>query len=320
MTDTLDALTRQAAARLARRRKGVAVAVVAGTETATVEADGPGAVFELGSLSKVLTALILARMAVDGRCGLDEPVADLLGVSVPGKAGEAILLRHLATHTSGLPRLPKGMLRHLLLHPKEPDPYAHLDRETLLAGLAETRLKARPGSRLAYSNLGAGLLGLALATRAGTDYRTLLRAEICAPLGMAATGVDVAGLRQGYNRGGRPVPPWNLAELAGAGGVRGTAADFLTFVRAHLDPGSTPLGPAVELALRTRRRAGLDAWIHLGWFERQGGRLWHNGATAGFTAFAGFTPGRGAGVVVLADTQRAVDGDAGRLLAALEKR
>ncbi|ROO88672.1 CubicO group peptidase (beta-lactamase class C family) [Actinocorallia herbida] len=322
MDEKLTALARTTAEDLGRRRAGVAVAAVVGDRTGIATAGPPGDVFEIGSVTKVLTALILARMVVDGRAGLDEPVADLLGAPVPSRDGEPIRLRHLSTHTSGLPRLPKGKLREAVLHPYEADPYADCTAEAVLEGLARTRLRARPGRRVKYSNLGVGLLGLALATRAGTDYATLLRAEICDPLGLERTGVDVPGLRQGHRPRGQEVSPWNMAALAGAGGVRGTAADLARLVRAHLDPASTPLGPAIDLVLRTRR-PGAAAWGHLGWFGTRrpaGPLLWHNGGTAGFTSFVGISPECGVGVVVLSDTRRMVDGGGLGLLTVLESR
>nr|BFE81614.1 hypothetical protein GCM10020093_042150 [Planobispora longispora] len=213
MTD-LGSLVRETADRLAEQHVGVVVAAIAGE---SVEIRGAGrtggkhdgvpdadTVFEIGSVSKVFTALALARLAVAGKADLDEPLAALLpeGTRVPSRDGKEITLRHLATHTSGLPRLPKGMLLRALLRPSTPDPYAGCTAEFLLGTLAATRLGAVPGRRFRYSNLGAGLLGLALARRAGTDYETLITREICEPLGMTDTGLtDQSGrLIQGHDR------------------------------------------------------------------------------------------------------------------------
>ncbi|WP_245564687.1 serine hydrolase domain-containing protein [Streptosporangium roseum] len=114
-------------------------------------------------MTKVFTALALARLTVAGTAELDEPLAALLpgGTSVPSRDGQEITLRHLATHTSGLPRPPKGMLLQALLRPSKPDPYAGRTTEFLLRGPAGIRLGATPGRRFRYSNLGAGLLGSA---------------------------------------------------------------------------------------------------------------------------------------------------------------
>lgn len=237
MAHDIAPLVQQTADRLAGKQVG---AVVAAVTPGTVEirgagrtaagggsTPGPDTLFEIGSVTKTFTALALARMARAGTAGLDEPLADLLPTtaSVPSRDGRQITLQHLATHTSGLPRLPKGMLATLLLRPTHPDPYAHCTADALLSGLARTRLGAVPGERFRYSNLGAGLLGLALARRAGTEYEALVTREICAPLGMTDTVVTVDPARaeryaQGHSRRGRPRTPWNLADLAGAGALR----------------------------------------------------------------------------------------------------
>jgi CubicO group peptidase (beta-lactamase class C family) len=141
---------------------------------------------------------------------------------VPSRDGHEITLRHLATHTSGLPRLPTGMLPSALLHPSKPDPYAGCTRERLLLALAKTRLRAVPGRRFHYSNFGAGLPGLALAHHCGTTYETLITEQICTPLGLSDTGIAVdagsPGRRaQGHTRRRKPtlrvtvaswVPSW----------------------------------------------------------------------------------------------------------------
>ncbi|WP_157964083.1 serine hydrolase domain-containing protein [Actinocorallia populi] len=321
MTD-FAGLVRGTAGELARRRAGVAVAAIAGGEAETAAAGraAPEAVFEIGSLTKVFTALALARMVVAGKAGLDEPVAELLDAPVPERDGEHITLRHLATHTSGLPRLPKGMLLTSLLDPRKPDPYAGCSAEFLLEGLTRTRLGAVPGTRFRYSNLGAGLLGLALARRAGTSYGELVAEQVCRPLGLANTALDTPGLVQGHDRRRRPVAPWNLADLAGAGGLRSTAADLLVFARAQLDPDSTALAEAVRLTRTEGHRVHRFMTVRLGWMElRKDGstQLWHNGATGGFTSFLALRPADGTAVAALSDTARSVDRPATDLLRAL---
>ncbi|MER7764277.1 serine hydrolase domain-containing protein [Streptomyces sp. NPDC097619] len=343
MAEDLGTLARRTADHLARNRTGVVVAAVAGDaveirgagRTGAEGTGAPGAdtLFEIGSVTKVFTALTLARLTVEGAVGLDDPLAALLpaGSSVPSRGGEPITLRHLATHTSGLPRLPKGMLLKALLRPTTPDPYADCTAERLLDGLARTRLGAVPGRRFRYSNLGAGLLGLGLARRAGTPYGDLVRQVVCDPLGMADTVVEADGdraarLAVGHDRRGRPVAPWRLADLAGAGALRGTAADLVSFVRAQYGPAPAGLAEAVALTRAGRHRTGPVSWAHLGWMghrlhPRQGGhtQIWHNGGTGGFSSFVGFGPEERVAVVVLSNTQRPVDTPAFALLKALQR-
>ncbi|GAA2730669.1 serine hydrolase domain-containing protein [Actinocorallia aurantiaca] len=316
-------LVRATAGELARKRAGVAVAAIAGEGTAEAAAGraAPDTVFEIGSLTKVFTSLLLARLVVAGKAALDEPVTDLLGAPVPERDGERITLRHLATHTSGLPRLPKGMFLPALLNPRKPDPYADCTAEFLLDGLTRTKLGATPGKRFRYSNLGAGLLGLALARRAGTTYERLVAEQISRPLGLTHTGLDDTGLTQGHDRRSRPVAPWHLADLAGAGGLRSTVADLAVFARAQLDADSTELAEAIRLTHTAEgHRMNRFTTMRLGWLElRRDGdsQLWHNGATGGFTSFLAIRPTRHTAVAALSDTARSVDRPAADLLRAL---
>ncbi|MEV6306625.1 serine hydrolase domain-containing protein [Actinoplanes sp. NPDC051861] len=308
----LEDLVRQSLGKLSKDRHGVVVAAVAGD---TVEIQGTGGHdattrFEIGSISKVFTALLLARLTLAGVTSLDEPLRDLLppGAKVPVRGGQEVTLRHLAQHRSGLSRLPTGMLLRALLRPSTPDPYAACTEEFLLDALGRARLGAVPGRRFRYSNFGAGLLGLALSHRAGISYGALVTREF----NLEGTGTD-GTTTQGHRKLGRPAEPWHLADLAGAGGLRSTATDLVTFVRAHLAG-----DPAINLALETGHRLNPFATVHLGWFSRRlkGGvqQYFHNGATGGFFSFAGFDRDSGTGVVVLSDTARSVDNAAFALL------
>ncbi|XVU21554.1 serine hydrolase domain-containing protein [Actinoplanes sp. CA-054009] len=317
MTDLGD-LAQSTADHLVKTRAGAVVGVISGdsSEIRSAGRAATGDVFEIGSITKVFTALALARLTVDGTVALDEPLADLLpaGADVPTRDGVQITLQHLATHTAGLPRLPTGMLKRLLLHPNDPDPYARCTTDMLLAALARTRLSAAPGRRFRYSNFGAGLLGLALARRAGLTYTQLV-------LETGFPQPDPALLIQGHTRRGRATPPWHLADLAGAGALHSTAADLLAFLRRQLDH---PDDPAIHLTRSVKHQINPFTWVHLGWMGRQlhprlGGhtQLWHNGGTSGFTSFAGFDPDRRTAVVLLSNTQRLMDKEAGDLLRAL---
>ncbi|MFD8780857.1 serine hydrolase domain-containing protein [Kitasatospora sp. NPDC059599] len=342
-------VVQQTVDRLAGRHVGAVVAGLAGgdTEIRGTGRTGPGGgtpgpdtLFEIGSVTKVFTSLVLARLALDGTVRLDEPLAEVLAdardgrVVVPARGGQPITLRHLATHSAGLPRLPRGMLVRALLRPNDPDPYAHCTAEHVLDGLARTRLGTAPGRGFRYSNLGAGLLGLALAHRAGTGYEELVTREVCEPLGLVDTlvrsGAERSGrLAHGHTQGGRPVPSWDMAALPGMGGLRSTAADLAILLRAQLaadrEPES-PLTPAIMLTRETRHRVNPFAWMYLGWLghrlhSQQGGHLqiWHNGGTGGFRSFVAFDPETQVGVVVLANTRRSVDPVGTALLRRLQK-
>ena len=154
-------------------------------------------IFEIGSITKVFTALALADMAEEGLVSLDDPVESLLpGVAVPTRGGRVVTLADLASHTSGLPRLPPGLLRKARNDPA--NPYASFSDEDLESSLGRTRLRRKPGTRFRYSNFGAGVLGHALALRCGCSYEQLIRERVCEPLGLDDTWVDAA------RRAGRP--------------------------------------------------------------------------------------------------------------------
>lgn len=265
--------------------------------------------FEIGSITKGFTGLLLAEMAARGEVREDEPVAALLpdSVRVPDFEGRAITLGHLATHTSALPRLPLNLFDF----ENPSDPYAAYTVADLYAFLDVFRLHRAPGAEYRYSNLGMGLLGHALARRAGMPYEDLLRARILEPLGLADTRIaldDAARTRfaQGHAADGTPVPPWHLPTLAGAGALRASAADLLTLLHAFLARDvQTPLGRVLDDALRPRAPAGDDSvQVALGWHLRRDASghtfVFHNGATGGFCSFAGFDEATGRGVVVLA--------------------
>ncbi|MCP9957893.1 serine hydrolase domain-containing protein [Streptomyces sudanensis] len=316
VTPSLDDLVRRTAEQLGARQRGaVAVGAVLGGRSALHGAD-PGTLFEIGSVTKTFTSLVLARLAVRGAVRLDQPLRDLLpgDIAVPERGGEAVRLVHLACHTSGLPRLPKGLLLRGLFRS---DPYASCTGEFLLDGLRRTRLRSEPGARFRYSNLGAGLLGLALARQADTDYDTLVRTEVCEPLGMTDTRVVLdperaARLAGGHSRTGRPRPPWHLAALAGAGGLHSTVPDLLALARAQFDPGPGELGEAVALTRATAHRVNARITVHPGWVSIHLPRvrhrvLFHNGGTGGYRSLLAVAPEHRAAVVVLNANARSVD-------------
>lgn len=319
------------AARHGHRHVGLVVGAVTSGGAGTVgpvgrirAADGPApradTLFEIGSVTKVFTALLLAEAVTRGELSLDTPVGDLLPeVDVPTHDGVAITVEHLATHTAGLPKNPMPLLAAARAEWKarDDDPWQAIDRAALLTALARTRLRRTPGTgRIAYSNLGVGVLGHALVAAAGSrDYGELVQARICGPLEMTDT-VLLPDPQQsqreadGHRRRRRPTGHWEVAGLPGAGALRSTAHDMLIFLHAQLRPDDTPLGPAIALT-HQERRTGKRLGIGLGWLRVPVARdqvlLWHNGGTGGFRAFVGFVPAAGVGAVVLANDLRSVD-------------
>lgn len=272
-------------------------------------------VFEIGSVTKVFTALVLADMVRRGEVALEDPVAKYLPteVQVPTRAGRVITLQDLATHTSGLPRLPDN------LRPRDAtNPYADYSVEQLYHFLSTYQLRRDIGATSEYSNLGAGLLGHALARRAGMDYETVVRSHVLAPLGMTSTAIALSPdlksrLAAGHDAQLQAVPNWDLPTLAGAGALRSTANDLLAFLAVALGRTDSPLAPVMATMLNVRRPAGAPGSdIAHGWMIMMRGDdelVWHNGGTGGYRSFVGYLRKAGVGVVVLSNTATEVGGD-----------
>jgi D-alanyl-D-alanine-carboxypeptidase/D-alanyl-D-alanine-endopeptidase len=270
-------------------------------------------VFEIGSVTKVVTALLLADMVRRDEVALDDPVAKYLPaeVKVPTRAGRSITLLDLATHTSALPRLPDNF------QPKDPaNPYADYSVEQLYQFISSYQLTRDIGATFEYSNLGAGLLGHALARRAATDYETLVRSRVLVPLGMTSTAIALSPelqsrLTAGHDAQLRTVPNWDLPTLAGAGALRSTANDLLAFLAA-LGQAESPLASAMTATLTVRRPVGAGSDIALGWMVMTRGDdelIWHGGGTGGYRSFVGYLRKARVGVVVLSNTSTSVGGD-----------
>jgi len=272
-------------------------------------------IFEIGSVTKVFTSLLLADMVQRGEVALTDPVAKYLpeGVKVPQRDGKSITLLDLSTQTSGLPRMPDNFA------PKDlANPYADYTPEQLFKFLSTYQLTREIGSKYEYSNLGVGLMGQALCRRAGMDFETLVRTRIGDVLGMKSTGVTLnadhkARLAIGHDGTLKPVANWDLSTLAGAGALRSDADDMLRFLEAQLGHTKSKLAPAMAAMLATRRPTGMPGLeIGLGWHIStvDGAELiWHNGGTGGYRSFVGFNSKTRVGVVVLTNTSNEVGGD-----------
>lgn len=263
-------------------------------------------VFEIGSITKVFTALLLADMVQRREVALDDPVASLLpaGTKIPEK-GKPITLLDLATYTSGLPRMPSNFVPG-----DSRNPYVDYTAAMMMEFLASYALKHEPGTHYEYANLGFGLLGHALSTRLGRPYEALVLERICGPLGMADTRIALtpamkARRVQAHDANLFPTPDWEFQVFAGAGALRSTANDLCTFVEAAMGQRETPLRQAFALLLATQRPAYKPTPdVALGWFVSHGKLfdiVWKDGGTGGTCSFVGFAPKRQRGGVVLSN-------------------
>jgi len=302
---------------------------VGGLVVATIEPDGsssmaaygnpgPGAkpldadsVFEIGSITKVFTAILLADMVDRGEVKLDDPVAKHLraGVKVPERNGKVITLIDLSTQSSGLPRLPDNM------KPANPmNPYADYTVEQMFEFLGRYQLTRDIGAEFEYSNLGVGLLGHVLALRAGKSYEALVKERILDPLDMDHTAITLTPwmtkhLAKGHNTNGEVMQNWDVGALAAAGGIRSTMNDMLKFARANLQT----RGKLQQIMQRThteRAPASNGASIGMNWIivQRNGQQvIWHNGGTGGYRTWLGFDQKKGLAAVVLTNSTHGAD-------------
>ena len=272
-------------------------------------------VFELASAGKTFTTTVLADMHLKGELSWDDPLQAFLpeSVDVPQLSGRTVTLLDLATQTSGLPRMPPNF------QPGEPlNPYAAYTVEEMYAGVKQSSLSTKPGTRYEYSNFGFGLLGHALERKAGQSYEALVIERLCDPLGMDSTRMTLdeslrARLATPHD-GGHAVLVWEDTTMAGAGSFLSTANDMVKYVQGHwpADDGShRPLERIAAETTRKRRPADVPSRaMGLGWHidsENALDILWHNGGAGGSCSYVAFLMEPRVGVVVLSNSSNSVD-------------
>jgi D-alanyl-D-alanine-carboxypeptidase/D-alanyl-D-alanine-endopeptidase len=277
----------------------------------------PDSVFEIGSITKTFTGLVLAQMVQQKQVRLDEPVRELLpkGTLAGSASGAEITLVDLSAQRSGLPHMPDNFTPA-----DEANPYADYDAKKLYAFVASHVVAAPATHEFGYSNLGVGLLGQLLADRAHVTYEALVTREVLAPLGMHDTTIKLSPALAkrfvvGHGSHHAVVHAWDLDALAGAGGIRSTASDMLVYLKAQLHPEALPVKGSAEArtlpaAIKASHEPQLDAGrgmhVALNWFRiDDSGEMWHNGATGGYSSFTLFDPEKDFAVIVLCN--RSID-------------
>jgi D-alanyl-D-alanine-carboxypeptidase/D-alanyl-D-alanine-endopeptidase len=268
--------------------------------------------FEIGSITKVFTATLLAQMVEEGKVKLDSKVRDVLpqrNWRTPG-VGDVTLLQ-LTTHTSGLPRLPDEwkFTSSMLLSIR--NPYANYSLNDMWTYVQNKEHEAKNDYPSEYSNLGVGLLGEVLAEKEGVSFEALVERRILKPLGMTWSGVRTASVREaflavGHSTSLSPQPYWDIPSLQGAGALRSSVSEMAKFIHAQMR--GTLAGATATQAQRVK--SSEQRGVGMGWAisrKHNDELLWHNGGTGGFRTFAGFSRVSGKGVVVLSNA--AIDTD-----------
>jgi len=269
--------------------------------------------FEIGSITKVFTTLLLQDMAEYKEVKLDDTIGKYLPrtVKTPNRDGREITLVDLATHTSGLPDAPDNF------HPTDgDDPWADYSVAQMYDFLSHYALTRAIGATYEYSNVGMGLLGHILALKAGTNYESLLVKRVCDPLQMKTTRLTLndemkSRLAHGHADCGVPVVNWRSDALQGDGALFSSVNDMVKFLAANMGKLPSPLSAAMKKTQRPLRDAALFLKVGLGWHVCSAfgvnGLVWHNGGTGGYRSFIGFDPDTRRGVVVLANGANDVD-------------
>jgi serine-type D-Ala-D-Ala carboxypeptidase/endopeptidase len=284
----------------------------------------PNSIFEIGSITKVVTGLALAQMAIQKKVDLEEPVRELLPAgAVPKPNTPEITLLDLVTQNSGLPRLPgnlqSGLLLRLIRRRVLANPYVEYDTAKLLSYIHKHGLAKPARTRFAYSNLGFGLLGFALAQRAGLSFEDLIRSQVTLPLGLADTVIQLSPEQRtqfipGHNIRHKLAQPWDFHDaMAGCGALHSTAPDLLRFLDVNLHPEKCTCDPRTPadssrntlpaaLALSQEPRADAIGLLKIAfaWLYQPGtGDFWHNGGTGGYSAQVAFNRKQDLAIVVL---------------------
>jgi serine-type D-Ala-D-Ala carboxypeptidase/endopeptidase len=266
--------------------------------------------FEIGSITKVFTALLLQDMADHSELNLDDPIGKFLpeNVRIPSRNGKQISLVDLATHYSGLPRMPSNMSWWYFLW-NFMNIFAKYDSDKLYKFLSEYKLPRDIGTQYEYSNLGIGLLGHILSLRSGMDYESLVVDRICAPLKMDSTRIVLspelnARLAAGHRSLGIRVHNYDFQVLAGCGALRSSANDLLKFLSANMGLTATPLYTAMQKTQVPRRDKIPGTKIGLVWEIGSSGIISHSGATGGYRSYIAFNPQKRCGIVALANSNK----------------
>jgi CubicO group peptidase (beta-lactamase class C family) len=270
--------------------------------------------YEIGSITKVFTALVLADMSLKQQLSLQDPISKFLPKSVktPNTNGKEISLLDLSIHTSTFPRFPSNV------DPKNlDDPYGDYSTNRLLEYVSNYQPDIEIGSQWRYSNTAYGLLGHILTTVSkAKNYEELIKAEICKPLGMHSTVISLTPLllkntATGYAEDGKPVAPLNLSAIEGGGAFRSNANDMLTFAAANLGFIQTKLSAAMWLThtKQIQKERNSTEYATMGWtlWEKDGRKIiYKDGGTPGFRTFIGIDPQHKFAVVVLSNSNNGV--------------
>jgi D-alanyl-D-alanine-carboxypeptidase/D-alanyl-D-alanine-endopeptidase len=268
-------------------------------------------VYEIGSITKIFTSLLLADMSLRNEVDVNDPVSKYLpaDVKTPSRNGKQITLLSLSTNRSGLPRDAYN------INSKDPDnPYADYTEKELYEFISNYELSRDVNERWSYSNIGYSLLGHVLTIAAKRKYETLLNERICRVLKLRSTFLSAGKtsdvqIAQGHTECGQPTGAWDFP-LPGGGGLRSNMSDMLAFAAANLGLIKSDLLQAMKMThILQAKKDGNDTYTTMGWtLWNQDGKylLFKDGGTGGYRTFLGIDTNRKVGVVVLSSSNNSV--------------
>ena len=278
----------------------------------------PGTIYEIGSITKVFTGIVLAELVNDKTVNLDAPIRLYLPQEVGNQlnpAVQSITLQQLATHTSGLPRLPESFLAGI----KDiNNPYLDCTAQKMYAALAEITLLSEPGQSYEYSNFGMGLLGHLLSLKTCQPYEQLVREIICEPLGMTETAIHLTPQQQqcftpGHSADGTQTSNWDFDVMAPCGAFRSTSQDLLKFLQANISTANTEmaaiLGRSQARYFDENETLSMGLAWHISTLPNGQVLYLHNGGTGGYTSFIGFDKTKQTGLAILSNYGDAMNND-----------
>lgn len=274
--------------------------------------------YEIGSTTKTFTSLLLAKLITENVVSLDDPVSKYKPAYKQALTykGKEVTFRHLATHTSGLPREDMKTIRKQLKENKERknNPYKDFSPDDLDRFFTNYKMKREIGKKFVYSNIGIGLLANTIADIFGMTYEEAIKAQILEPLRMNDTFINVDESHldryvKAYDKKGKLVPPIELPAINGAGAIKSTMNDMLTYVEHQIGLNESPLQEAIAL---THEGQAVNPSKHLDmglcwmienkkWAETP--VIHHGGTTVGFHTYCGFMKEHKIGIVIFSTIQ-----------------
>jgi CubicO group peptidase (beta-lactamase class C family) len=260
------------------------------------------AVFEIGSITKVFTATLLANYIVGGTVALDDAINNKLPFKLNNDI--KVTFKGLANHTSGLPRLPSGMMFAAITNPD--NPYKNYNEDKLKKYLSKKLNPSnKPGENYEYSNLGAGLLGYTLSKLEGKSYQALLSEKIFSKYEMNNSSTDRTELKNklvdGLNSRGNRTSNWDLASLEGAGAILSTVEDLSKFASAQFDESNKELALTREGTFAIHKNMDIGLGWHIIKSKPNNVWYWHNGGTGGYASSMAIDTAKKTGIVILSN-------------------